>query len=478
MTTLSSFEKTDLVHDHVAADYNRLMANALRPEFANTETISATKELTDADCQFQFITASGANRTVELAPEATTNHSTFIHNSGASNSVLVKDDSGTTTFVTLAPDDWAFFVSMNAEGWKMVSSSALISAYFAGSPRNIIINGDMTIAQRGTSSAGLTAAGVFTLDRWRINLITLGTWTMSQEVDAPSGSGLTKSLKMLVTTADAAPAAGDSANIQYRVEGQHLQYIRKGTSSAKPLAFSFWVKSSTTGTYIAELSDIDNTRAISAAYTISSANTWEYKTITYAGDTTGAFDNDTIGSLYVNFWIAAGSNLTSGTLATSWATTVTANRAVGQTNLAASVNNYISITAVQLEVGSTATDFEFIPNEYQLLRCQRYTYSPDAPSNAAYIAFGVAFSTTGALVMCRFPVTMRAIPTLTITAADWQLYDPSTGAVDMTSATLDNAGKDTGTINCGVAAGLTNQRPYFLRADASAPRRLFFEAEN
>lgn len=118
MTTLTSFLKTDLVDDHTAADVNKLIAGNLRPEYANTETISATKTLTDNDCQFQFLTASGANRDVRLAPEATTNHITIIYNSGATYSLVVKDDSGGTTFATLAPDEWDIFYPLNAEGWK------------------------------------------------------------------------------------------------------------------------------------------------------------------------------------------------------------------------------------------------------------------------------------------------------------------------------------------------------------------------
>jgi hypothetical protein len=118
MTDLSSFTKTDLVDDHVADDVNVLIAAALRPEYANTQTITGTKELSDNDCQFQFITASGADRTVELSPEATSNHVTIIYNSGSSNNVVVKDDSGTYTFATLAPDEWRMFLPLNAEGWR------------------------------------------------------------------------------------------------------------------------------------------------------------------------------------------------------------------------------------------------------------------------------------------------------------------------------------------------------------------------
>lgn len=122
MTNLSSFFKTNLIDDHTAEDVNMLMAAALRAEYTNTETITATKELADTDCQFQVITASGAERTVELAPEATTNHVTILYNKGASNNVPVKDDSGAITYIVLEPGEWAMFLPINGVGWKLFSS--------------------------------------------------------------------------------------------------------------------------------------------------------------------------------------------------------------------------------------------------------------------------------------------------------------------------------------------------------------------
>lgn len=119
MTDLTSFFRTDLVDDHVANDVNELIAAALRAEFANTETITATKELSDNDCQFQIITASGANRTVELAPESSGNHITIIQNAGTSNNVPVKDDSGATTFYTLYPGEWAMFIPVLGLTWRV-----------------------------------------------------------------------------------------------------------------------------------------------------------------------------------------------------------------------------------------------------------------------------------------------------------------------------------------------------------------------
>jgi len=241
--------------------------------------------------------------------------------------------------------------------------------------RNLLINGDMQIAQRSSSVASITTNNYYTADRFGTNVTTLGTWTQSVENDAPTGSGFRKSLKMLCTTADASPAAGDDMFLAQRLEGQNLQHIKKGTSAAEQLTISFWVKSNVTGTYIAELFESDNTRSVSKSYTVNASATWEYKTLTFPADTTGALDNDNDNSMQINFWLGAGTTWTSGTLSTSWTSTTSANRAVGQTNLASATNNYWQITGVQLEVGDTATPFEFKSVEDELLECQRYYQS-------------------------------------------------------------------------------------------------------
>jgi len=280
--------------------------------------------------------------------------------------------------------------------------------------RNIIINGDMSVAQRGTSVSSITTAGYRTVDRFNFNVSSLGTWTQSQETDVPSGQGFSNSLKLDCTAADASPAAGDVLTLEHRIEGQNLQYLKKGTSSAESLTLSFWVKSSKTGTYIAELYDNDNTRQISKSYTINTADTWEKKTITYAGDTTGTLGNDNGHSLQITFWLGAGSNFTSGTLNTSWNSNTNANRAVGQVNLADDTNQWY-ITGVQLEAGTTASDFEFLPYDVNYLRCARYCWRPMYETTSAkythahggykdanYIAFHVSP-----------PVPMRTTPSVT-----------------------------------------------------------------
>ena len=240
--------------------------------------------------------------------------------------------------------------------------------------RNLIINGDMSQSQRSTSVSSITGSGYNTVDRWHIVLSSLGTWTQSQSTDVPTGQGFAKSLKMDCTTADASPGSGDFLFLNQKVEGQNIQYLKKGTSSAESTTLSFWVKSNKTGTYICELDDNDNTRNINKSYTISSADTWEKKTITFAGDTTGAFGNDNANSLQVIWWLGAGSTYSSGTLNNAWESTTNANRAVGQVNLADSTSNEWYITGVQLEAGTTASDFEFLPYDVNLNRCYRYYF--------------------------------------------------------------------------------------------------------
>jgi len=283
--------------------------------------------------------------------------------------------------------------------------------------RNIIINGSMDIAQRGTSATGIGNgdSGYHTVDRFKF--VESGSpstvFTQSQSTDVPTGQGFANSLKMDVTTADASLGADDAIYINTSVEGQNLQYIKKGTSSATSLTLSFWVKSNITGTYIFEIIDRDNDRAISKSYTISSANTWEKKTITYPGDTTGALDNDNARSFELIYWLGAGANFSSGTLQTSWGSRTTANDAVGQVNLGDNTANEWYITGVQLEAGTTASDFEFLPHDVNLQRCQRYynKYIGASGSNT-----GSSYNGSTGTFFVYFPTAMRATPTKSSTS--------------------------------------------------------------
>ena len=277
-----------------------------------------------------------------------------------------------------------------------------------GGRRNIVINGSQIVSQRGTSFSLSGTADTFITDRFLISNSDTGAWTASQSTDAPTG--FSNSLKMDCTTADTSPTF---LTLMTRFEGQDLQHLKKGTSSAEKTTLSFFVKSNKTGTYIAELRDIDNNRTIGKAYTISSADTWEQKIITFDGDTTGAFGNDNGNSLQIIWYLAVGSVYNSGTLATSWGSRVNANTAVGQVNLADSTDNEWYITGIQLEVGSVATPFEHRSFGEELALCQRYYYRRTiGTSYVDYMPYAIAYATTDIQGGIFHPVKMRASPSL------------------------------------------------------------------
>ena len=288
----------------------------------------------------------------------------------------------------------------------------------AGRPqvdKNLLINGGMNIWQRSTNATGKTTSGYYAVDRWKLGLGTLGTWSIIRSTDVPSGQGFGYSLKMDCTTADASPAAGDFLTMDQSFEGQNLQHIMKGSSSAKSTVLTFWVKSNKTGTYNVEWYDEDNTRHFSKSYTIDSANTWEKKTISIPPDVTGTWNNDNTRCSWISFWLAAGSNYTTGSSATSWASITQANRAPGQVNLSDSTSNEWYMTGCQLEVGEAATDFQFEPYERTLSRCQRYFYHTFSgvvgSSEYGFQQEGSSFNGNH-VATHPFPVTMRATPTM------------------------------------------------------------------
>ena len=316
-------------------------------------------------------------------------------------------DKITTAAITDGTIVTADIADANVTAAKLASGTVQNQSAF----KNIIINGDMNISQRATSASGLTNSAYRTCDRWYITLTSFGTWTASQDTDVPTGQGFAKSLKMDCTTANGSLSSNSVGIIEQRFEGQNLQHLKKGTSSAVSTTVSFWVKSTKTGTFICELDDNDNTRNINKSYTISSSDTWEKKTITFDGDTTGALDNDNGYSFRVLWWLGAGTDLSSGTLQTSWGSTVNANRAVGQANIADSTSNNFYITGVQWETGTSASDFEFLPYDVNFRRCQRYYYVHASAGQALGIFWNYQSGVNNTIMY--FPIEMRTTPSVT-----------------------------------------------------------------
>ena len=324
------------------------------------------------------------------------------------------------------------------------------------SAKPLVINGDMQVAQRSTSVTGITTAAFYTVDRIGTNLNGAGTWTQTQSTDTPTGSGFRTSLKMDCTTADASPAAGDYLSMLYKFEGKELQLLKKGTSSAEGVSIAFWVKSAKTGTHILTLIDNDNNRAISKVYTVSSANTWEKKVVYFAGDTTGVLDNDNGLSFYMAFYLVAGSNISSGTLQTSWGTLTTTDLAVGQVNLADSTDNNWYLTGLQMEVGNfdanSIAPFQHESFGDNLARCQRYFYRK-ASGNDKNVCSAAYYSNTIITSTFTFPVEMRTAPSLVqVTGTNYYIFY-RTGGNDQFDGFTHTFAADTSGIALDVQSG-------------------------
>ena len=277
--------------------------------------------------------------------------------------------------------------------------------------RNLFINGDMRIAQRGTSVSGVTANAYTSTDRFFTELNTAGTWTSAQDTDVPSGQGFVNSMKWSCTTANASLSSNSYFSINQKIEGQNLYYLKFGTSSAESLTASFWVKSNKTGTYIYYIYS-HQVRIICKTFTIDSSDTWEKKTITFDGDTISAITSTNAFGITSGFVLVAGSDRTSGTQNNAWTAYTASELAPSQTvNLADSTSNYINITGVQLEAGTTASDFEFLPFDVNLQRCLRYYYLHASGLGKSFGA-GVYYTSNYVMQASSYPVFMRATPSL------------------------------------------------------------------
>tara|TARA_R100001591_G_scaffold85281_1_gene91650 strand:+ start:174 stop:1271 length:1098 start_codon:yes stop_codon:yes gene_type:complete len=287
-----------------------------------------------------------------------------------------------------------------------------------GGRRNIVINGAMQVSQRSTSASSITSTGYHALDRFQLLYTDAGTWTMSQSSTTPNG--FANSLKLDCTSAKSSLASDSRLFLQTKIEGQDVQQFKKGTSDAEQYTLSFHVRSNKTGTYQVNIEDNDNTRIVGSTYTISSADTWEKKEITFVADTTGAFADDTGDSLAIMWALVAGTDNSSGAVPTAWEAKVNTDRGAGlNINLADSTDNEWYITGVQLEVGSTATPFEHRSPAEELRLCQRYfEVSGTGSDNPAGYNFKSMFvgvcHNTGYIPGQQFSVEKRADATVVI----------------------------------------------------------------
>jgi hypothetical protein len=293
----------------------------------------------------------------------------------------------------------------------------------------------MSIAQRGTSTSGVTTAdGYYACDRFYTRTDT-GTWTISQSTDVPSGQGFTNSFKLDCTSAGT--SNGDEVLIRYNIEGQNVQYLKYGTSNAESLTLSFWVKSNKTGTYSVNINNFNDTqsRIFSFDYTIDSANTWEKKTKTLPGDTSYTPRNDNTTGFQIQFMFSADLSIYGGGTSNAWVNYVSDVWASPNlAGLGGSADDEVYLTGVQLEAGTTASDFEFLPTAINKTLCERYFQR--------ITGFGAGGAgTTNIQASVSFRTDMRASPSigvLTTTGNGHLKFTDGASNLDPSSFTYTN----------------------------------------
>tara|TARA_A100001515_G_scaffold109248_1_gene90166 strand:- start:188 stop:1246 length:1059 start_codon:yes stop_codon:yes gene_type:complete len=331
-----------------------------------------------------------------------------------------------------------------------------------GERKNLIINGAMQVAQRGDTAS--VTDGYGGADRFKFNRSGAAVVTLKQGGSgvSPTDQGFGFSQHIDVTTADSSLAAGDYALISYRFEGQDLQQLKKGTANAQQVTLSFYIKSPKTGTHIVELVDQSNSgRHVNKAYTVSSADTWEKKTVTFPMETSNTITNDNARRMDLNWWLAAGSTYSSGTLQTSWGADTDANRAVGQVNCMDSTSNDIFITGVQLELGTVATDFEHRSFAQELELCRRYYNRFGVNSSTGTPIINFMQNSTDRIPIPQLNPEMRTTPTVTGTNPLTEFSSGTTRSVSSYQSVGNTGG---GYVQLG--AGCSN--PVYLRVNFDA----------
>lgn len=318
-------------------------------------------------------------------------------------------------------------IVLATDGTAAAQVSSLNGGPLAGT-RNRIINGDMRIDQRNAgASVTLTGSFGYTLDRWGGSEDTDGAATVIQDSSAPAG--FSKSLKFTTTTADASLGATQFAYVAQWIEGQNVEDLAWGTASAKSVTVSFWVRSSLTGTFGGAITNSAFNRSYPFTYLISSADTWEYKSVVIPGDTSGTWLVTNGVGIRVQLGLGVGSTY-SGT-AGAWAGSQYFS-ATGATSVIGTLNATFYITGVQLEPGTVATPFERRSYGQELALCQRYYWKGNLPIMRNFTGSAIAVQSSIA-----FPVTMRSAPTVTI----------DTGAVE--TAYVDCMSSYQGSISSG-----------------------------
>ncbi len=361
---------------------------------------------------------------------------TELQHSGASGANITLDSSKNVTFGGNVSVTGTLPADKLTGALPAISGASLTGISSPLSFRNKIVNGEMIINQRGDST-GKTATGFYGPDRWRTKIEgSCGTWSISQD-SGPADKGFAKSI-LWHCTSGATLSGTNEIYTRYRIEAQDLQDTKWGTSDAEDLILSFWVKSTETGTAIIQVYHNDHSTSdahTGYAYTINSANTWEKKTIQLVKSTSDAFDSNNGVGMTLQFYFDGGSDMKSGSLNTSYAGHNNANIMPGQTIALAGTGKKLWLTGVQLEKGTTATDFEHRSYADELQRCMRYyqmIVQGEDGDNKYFGGAGAWYAASAAYQPINLPVFMRAGPSATWSTGTGYFTLTSNGTNDST----------------------------------------------
>jgi hypothetical protein len=463
-----------------------------KPEVGASTDTWGTKINTDLDSVDAIFAAAGTGTSVGLnvgsgkklkivGDVIDTNGNELLKVSATTSAVnevtLANAATGGAPTLTASGDDTNIGFKLVAKGTGEITAKVNGSDVFNASSnfgfKNRIINGAMVIDQRNAgASVSIDGAASYTLDRYLCQDNTDGSFSVQQSSTAPTG--FNNSLLITITGTDSSLTTTQFGRIVQRIEGYSIADLGYGTASAQTVTLSFWVRSSVTGTFSGTLLNNASDRIYAFTYTISVANTFEYKTITITGDTTGTWLTTNGTGIELNLSIGAGPSRT--VASGSWGTSL-AYAATGQTNLFATASATFYITGVQLEKGSTATSFDYRPYGTELALCQRYCSVLRAPNDNAGLCTGANYNGTNFYGYIPYPVTMRTTPSLTVagTTSGYQVYF-NNGSQNATGVTLGQATQYSAELIIACAT-LTAGNGAFARYGSSANHVLTFSSE-
>ena len=353
---------------------------------------------------------------------------------------------------------------------ELPATSSTLATQDSLGVRNLIVNGDMMIDQRNSGASNTSNSNTYMVDRFQFQMSNVtNVQTYQQVADAPAG--FNKSLKITNNSTTQSAGTNVLCTPRQKIEGFNTAHLNYGTADAQTATVSFWVKASVTGTYPVAFTNNDFTRSFVTTYTISSANTWEYKTVIVAGDTSGTWNVDNLTGINVMFSLDTGTD--KQITADSWHTGNYRGTS-SCVHFLANASATWQITGLQVEVGTEATPFEHRPYDMELQRCQRYLVYNETGTGNRYVSGLDAGNTSSAYGPITLPTTMRATPTISRNNLVLRR-----GATNYTISNITTQTYFTNTNICGLsvtASGLTNNHQYQIRANAS-DAYLKFEAE-